>query len=235
MDLKAQGDLAVVTAARLSATFPYVTPLSRQPGKSGYHIADGGYYDNFGITTALEWFSRVHARLNLYDLVEKVILVEIRASPVARPEPQENSGWLYATLGPAITLWNVRNTSQRNHNEAAVAALKALLDQPAHRVPFERVAFELDTKAPLSWQLSRTEREAILSTWESATIREQRDKLECLWRTPPDQWLNLEKCDAVRPADLSSRSAAATVFEQARKAANVAPAKVPEVKSKMGL
>ena len=43
-------DVAVVTAARLSATFPYVTPAARPeeggPNKAHLHIVDGGYFHN---------------------------------------------------------------------------------------------------------------------------------------------------------------------------------------------
>jgi hypothetical protein len=45
-------DLSAITAARLSATFTYVTPVSRAlccpPRQHRYHVADGGYYDNYG-------------------------------------------------------------------------------------------------------------------------------------------------------------------------------------------
>ncbi|MBI1896808.1 MAG: patatin-like phospholipase family protein, partial [Acidobacteria bacterium] len=48
-------DVSPVTAARLSASFPYVTPVARisapVPRDRRYHIADGGYYDNFGIVS----------------------------------------------------------------------------------------------------------------------------------------------------------------------------------------
>ena len=73
-------DLALTTAARLSASFPYVTPMARNDleniikvnGKSfqvkdkngketdflqNYHIADGGYYDNAGVFTAMNWLN----------------------------------------------------------------------------------------------------------------------------------------------------------------------------------
>jgi len=48
-------DVTVATAARLSATFPYVTPAScsDQPGPQP-HIVDSGYYDNYGMATLVE-------------------------------------------------------------------------------------------------------------------------------------------------------------------------------------
>jgi hypothetical protein len=54
-------DIGWPTAARLSATFPWVSPISilKAPfGKwqnYGNHLADGGYYDNDGLATAMEF------------------------------------------------------------------------------------------------------------------------------------------------------------------------------------
>jgi hypothetical protein len=86
-------DIALTTAARLSASFPYVTPMARndreniiknKEGKNiqvkdkngndtdflqNYHIADGGYYDNSGAFTALKWLDNFLK--NNDDLKEK--------------------------------------------------------------------------------------------------------------------------------------------------------------------
>ena len=62
-------DLKISTAARLSASFPYVSPLARNyPGNCikinkddktfNYHVADGGYFDNAGIHTIIEWLTK---------------------------------------------------------------------------------------------------------------------------------------------------------------------------------
>jgi len=222
-DMSLSADIQIATAARLSATFPWVTPLARPPGESGYHVADGGYYDNFGVTTTLEWLSRVHAELDLTELVGKVILVEIRASSDKRVAPVRNSGWLYSSFGPLVTLLNVRSTSQRDHNEAALSALKALLS--SNGVPFERVSFDLATGSPLSWHLSHAERADITAAWGDPTIQKAYQKLSCLWRADAERWGDL--CGSAKPVDLRARNAAAVVFEQAKAAAREPPAQTP--------
>ena len=47
-------DVQVVTAARLAASFAYISPAAR-PHDSGdaYHIVDGGYYDDYGMLSAM--------------------------------------------------------------------------------------------------------------------------------------------------------------------------------------
>ena len=55
-------DLPIATAARLSATFPLVSSASRVPAKFApyaYHFVDGGYYDNDGTASAIEFLGSV--------------------------------------------------------------------------------------------------------------------------------------------------------------------------------
>lgn len=59
-------DMNIATAARLSANFPYVSPVDRADTEGDcnsvgdaqcgtFHLADGGYYDNDGVATAVEF------------------------------------------------------------------------------------------------------------------------------------------------------------------------------------
>jgi hypothetical protein len=65
-DLYPENRMRVSTAVRLSATFPFISPICR-PSKGecdekvAYHFADGGYVDNEGMVTAIDWLSRVLA------------------------------------------------------------------------------------------------------------------------------------------------------------------------------
>lgn len=65
--LQLYADLPLATAARLSATFPYVSSASRVPTEVstlGLHFIDGGYYDNDGTASAMEflYFALQHSR-----------------------------------------------------------------------------------------------------------------------------------------------------------------------------
>ena len=152
-------DLHVETAARLSATFPWVTPVSRAPegAQHAEHMADGGYYDNFGVGAAIEWLSSVNAQeRHLNDLVEKILFVQVRASKDERKAENHDAPWLYASFGPLLTMSNVRATSQRNHNDTELLGLKSVL--ATQGVSMETVSFELDQEAPLSWHLTDAEK-----------------------------------------------------------------------------
>jgi predicted acylesterase/phospholipase RssA len=54
--------LEMVTAARLSSAFPYVSPAAtlKIEGSERFHIVDGGYYDNYGFSARLAYTFRSH-------------------------------------------------------------------------------------------------------------------------------------------------------------------------------
>jgi hypothetical protein len=177
-------DLPVVTAARLSATFPWVSPIAQARGEEGsppkgfrqLHLADGGYYDNFGVVTAVNWL-RSLLPSHLDDLRRRgVLLVLIRAFPeAAEPEAggggaRARQGWLFATAGPLLAMYNVRTSAQAFHNNAEVGLLKELWER-GYKVRLDVAAFELEKKAPLSWRLTDAERRAILNGWNEPRNR----------------------------------------------------------------
>ncbi|MFL6350920.1 MAG: patatin-like phospholipase family protein [Bryobacteraceae bacterium] len=79
-------DLAVVTAARLSATFPFITPAARPDDTSvaPFHVVDGGYYENYGMATLAEWlWEGIETEGNP---IRRVLVLQIRGFP---PDPPD--------------------------------------------------------------------------------------------------------------------------------------------------
>jgi hypothetical protein len=174
-------------------------------------MGDGGYYDNFGIVTAIEWLFSVQAEESLANTVEKVLLVQVRASEHSLPRTEEDQGWLYAAAGPLLTLLNVRTTSQRNHNEAHLLGMKAMLTKQG--VPVETVEFELAQETPLSWHLTAEEKKRILDYWDDdQEVKEARATLGCLWHQRPADWT--KACGTKKAIELSDHRAGAEIFKQ---------------------
>ena len=134
-------DIPLATAARLSATFPYVSPVSRgdfsgsDPGT--FHFADGGYYDNDGVATAEEflWLAmspkgvcRSDTSLPQGSSVSKILLIQIRdsslpGSPTAPVEGQGKScGVLCQIFAPLATFYHAGHVadSQRDQRQLSV-------------------------------------------------------------------------------------------------------------------
>ena len=67
------------TAARMSATFPFVGPAVGLPTDPPRRVVDAGYFDNFGVNLAAVWLSRNRELIRLHT--SGVVVVEIRAYP----------------------------------------------------------------------------------------------------------------------------------------------------------
>src|SRR2546427_3726870 len=115
-------DMSLWTAARLSATFSFVSPAARstladqdketrktpeiERRRLWHHLIDGGYYDNFGVTSALDWLTPVMiAKAEKRLGFTRVAIVELRAFRREKPVyAQPSPGSVAALLGPVIGL-----------------------------------------------------------------------------------------------------------------------------------
>jgi hypothetical protein len=166
---------------RLSATFPYVSPICRPEEPWGpdesldYHFADGGYVDNEGMVTVIDWLRRLFApgalapaeRARLFD---QILLVRINPFPVqaAVPRAEVDQGWIYSTLGPINALQRVRVASQSERNNIAVQMFTEVMrahEVPVHEAKFTFHADQHADAVPLSWTLTRRQKQHIDDAW----------------------------------------------------------------------
>jgi hypothetical protein len=173
----------VATAARLSATFPFVSPICRPlrtktsewPEKDAYHFADGGYVDNEGMVTVIECLRALlnpgylpaEQRRRAFDQILLVRLMPFPAAAHSAPAAT-GKGWIYSTLGPIEALQNVRTASQVERNNTAVSLLIQDAAQQKVHVEAARFTFESPTGAqpPLSWLLTEPQKAAINVGWD---------------------------------------------------------------------
>ena len=163
-DLYPGTDVQVVTAARLSASFPYVTPAARAdlPGAQ-YHVVDGGYYDNYGMTTLLQWLER--GLSNAGPRPRRVLVIQIRsAPPESDPKPDGWHGWFYQAWAPLEAMLDVRTTGQLSHNEEDLRQLQE--DWSRRGVEIDNAVFQFcGDHPPLSWHLTGHDKVAIAEDW----------------------------------------------------------------------
>lgn len=164
------GDLSIITAARLSATFPYVTPIARavqngQWRQPEFHFADGGYYDNFGLLSLLHW---LEPALEAYERGggRKALIILIRAFPdpgdSAKPARQ---GWPFEAVGPLRTLMKVRDSAQITRDIYELALFRQAY-RGGPQFSGEIADFEFPfSGAPLSWHLTREQIRNIDDAW----------------------------------------------------------------------
>lgn len=159
------GNMAVTTAARLSATFPYASPMARPSAGSvrkAYHVGDGGYYDNSGLLSAVEWLR--DAGTALQDKTVLLILIDAKAAP-----EKEGSSWSWQKqmVGPIETLVHVRTSSQQFRDSIERDMAHDYLASPKNRVNVTTISFLFASKEPppLSWHLTTGQIKQIGDSW----------------------------------------------------------------------
>src|SRR5215813_13900055 len=164
-----KNNVLVRTAVRLSAAFPYVSPVARSeedlPPRLRYHFADGGYYDNYGILSVVDFIDEA-LRENKPNN-KKVLLIEIRDSKAEdRPRAAKGSrGWFQQLRAPVTTLLHVRDTAQRNRNQIDVELLREALSPLG--VELVSAIFEYpNADTPLSWHLTSDQKKQIGADWK---------------------------------------------------------------------
>ena len=130
-------DVKPATAARTSATFPYISPFTRperaSPLGENVAICDGGYVDNEGIVTAVNWvefllkrWAKENSTPRTFD---RILLLRIEPSATVDQNQIPDSGglfgWFRWLTGPVETMSKVRAASQleRGNLETDLAAL----------------------------------------------------------------------------------------------------------------
>ena len=172
-------DLSLATAARLSATFPVVSSGTRIPlaySMHGYHFLDGGYFDNDGTSSAIEFLTSAleDPQLDSTHTPRRILWIEIRDDDgtdvgadqddfgVQNGTTSANKlrapSWtpLGQLTGIAEGLWNAghESISRRNRRELCTFehAYKDRI-QDLHHVVFT-IPAGTDNLSPLSWNLT---------------------------------------------------------------------------------
>jgi hypothetical protein len=182
-------DLPLSTAARLSATFPVVSSATRIPrpyARAASHFLDGGYFDNDGTASAIEFLYSVMEKRGEAETSHqpvpptqplKVLLVEIRDgddmdSHVEPDDLQHQTGggqpppawWtLDQVLGPLEGLWNAGHVSVTRRNRRELCELetayegKLIIHHVVFAIPQQRDDQQKPKPAPLSWKLTASQ------------------------------------------------------------------------------
>jgi hypothetical protein len=154
-------DIHVATAARLSASFAWVSPMPR--AEHDYlHFADGGYFDNSGLLSASDWLLAASQDIQGHP----VLLIVIDASDTEPKAPVAWS-WQRQLLGPISTLDSVRSGSQQSRSGFELPLLIDFLKQNKVDVTKYSFLYPKDRLAPLSWHLTPIQQRSIGEAWSN--------------------------------------------------------------------
>ena len=152
-------DIEVSVAVANSAAFPYVSPAGRASAGPNVHLLDGGYYDNFGVVSALDFLASAYPNRKLTKQPILVIVIEAsKEKEFQIPTSETSQSWGYqlsAPPGGLLRMWQVA-ARQRNYD-----ALNWLGDSGV-----TWVRFVYDGKdSPTSWHLTEANKTEIADQW----------------------------------------------------------------------
>jgi hypothetical protein len=156
-------DLPVATAARLSASFAWISPMARaSTGEPRFrvHVGDGGYYDNSGVVSAMEWLIAAGDSIKTHPVY--IVLVD---STPGWPAAGESWTWQRQLTAPLETLQSVRTSSQQARAQFELQLATDVLMSKGFHVKPVRFRYPSDSLTPLSWHLTPHQQKNIGEAW----------------------------------------------------------------------
>jgi hypothetical protein len=186
------------TAARMSASFPYILPAVELPTQPPLRVVDAGYYDNYGVTIASEW---LYANMDwVKENCSGVVIIQIRDGVseearqeqtkglAERPGPGRLGRGLQWLTSPVEGLYNFRSQATAYRNDNLLALLHhSFLQRGFDEKFFQTVAFELldGDKVSLNFALTDEECDNIDTAANTSLVQQRITRLIDWWSTRP--------------------------------------------------
>lgn len=177
---EAARDVQLGTAARLSASFPYISPAVVLPTEPRTRVVDAGYYDNFGVDLcsallrrALEhhadWLEQNVSRILILQMRDDVsVLSQPSGAPLAlSAKSSALSRGLEGLTTPVEGFFAARSSVMQLRNDAQLDGVAASYAARFGRDFLAHEIFELKGDVSLSWYLAESEYQKILGQLEA--------------------------------------------------------------------
>jgi hypothetical protein len=185
-------NLRFLSALRMSATFPYITPNTTLPTNPAIQIMDAGISDNFGIADAVRFLYSFKEWIA--ENTSGVMVISIRDSPkLWKIAEREGQTILDAFSQPISTVYNNFENFQDISNDTYLGFAKTWFTKPIERIDLQYqvesyapILNELDSlrqndaRASLSWRLTAREKQGITDNILSFNNIEALQKLQAL-------------------------------------------------------
>jgi hypothetical protein len=191
---KSQGadSLRFLSALRMSATFPYITPNTTLPSDPAIQIMDAGISDNFGLSDAVRFMYCFREWIE--ENTSGVVFVSIRDSPkLGTINPKKGQTIVDDLTQPISSVYNNFENFQDINSDMLIGEAKSWFKKPIDRVDlqyqaesYSPILQKMDSirqnsaRASLSWRLTTREKQGVVNTIYSAANQEQIRKLQRL-------------------------------------------------------
>jgi len=181
--------LRFLSALRMSATFPYITPNTTLPTDPGIQIMDAGISDNFGLSDAVRFLYAFKEWVD--ENTSGVVFVSIRDSPKLKDiSPTSGSTIIDDLTQPISSVYNNFENFQDISSDLLIGEAQSWLHASIHRVDIQYQALgyvpilqkmdsirQNNARASLSWRLTTREKEGVVDNIWSSRNQEQIKKL----------------------------------------------------------
>ncbi|EAZ79108.1 hypothetical protein [Algoriphagus machipongonensis] len=168
------GNLRFLSALRMSATFPFITPNIQLPSEPEMEAMDTGLSDNFGIQDALR-FTYVFQEW-IAENTSGVVLITIRDSEKNTEIPPTTPPKLFEKIfTPLKNIYSNWDHVQTIQNEVLFNYMNESMPFPLEKVEFEYAPEQVQAgelsgsqetmqRASLNWRLTAREKKSILAS-----------------------------------------------------------------------
>jgi hypothetical protein len=195
-------NLRFLSALRMSATFPYITPNTTLPTEPAIQIMDAGISDNFGLYDAIRFLYASHEWIA--ENTSGVIFISIRDSPkLGTIPPQVRPTLIDGLTQPISSIYNNFENFQDINSDMAISFAQTWFNGKIHRIDIEYqpetyspVLQKMDSirqnnsRASLSWRLTTREKQGVINAIQTEANLQELMKLKMLLE--PQQELKLQ-------------------------------------------
>jgi hypothetical protein len=182
-------DLRFLSALRMSATFPYITPNTTLPTEPPIQIMDAGISDNFGMSDAVRFLYAFRQWVD--ENTSGVIFISIRDSPKVRQATPITSQTIIDNMTqPISSVYNNFENFQDITSDLLIGQAHSWLKVPIDRVDIQYhaenyipILQKMDSirnnsaRASLSWRLTTREKQGVVNNIYSEKNKEAIQKL----------------------------------------------------------
>ncbi len=166
--------LNFLSAIRMNASFPYITPFITLPGTPKIRVFDAGLNDNYGFLTAYDYLVEFHKWIN--SNTAGVIFINICENELI--DYDDKSSAFYKLIEPVASLFNDWDIIQNSNNFSAISSLKQLFP---NKFDIINLTFgNKKHKISLSWHLTEREKKYIFNAIKNTDNQKELQKLSNL-------------------------------------------------------
>ncbi len=176
--------LRFLSALRMNATFPYITPNTTLPTQPAIRIMDAGISDNFGIMDAVRFLYSFREWIS--ENTSGIVFLSIRDSPKLTPVTEEEDNSIVDDMTqPIASVYNNFENFQDITNDNLIGYARTWFRAPIDRVDIQYTPMSYlpilqnmdsirqhSTRASLSWRLTTREKKGVIETLSSDANRE---------------------------------------------------------------